>query len=162
MLYKGQHQLNKVTLSSQLAPTTWPVGRIVKKGERPHFAENLRTQGKPNHDHNDCNKEGRKATTTAKVREESGQPRSADKATRGALTSPWEPRQRQLVEGRRQLIGSRFWRPEVILAVMEAGGDGKPFWRPAASILRHWQIIPRWADEQGTGQFRQHSIDHMM
>ena len=40
------------------------------------------------------------------------------------------------------------------MAVMEAGGDGKPLWRPAASILRHWkilriEIIPRWADERG-------------
>ena len=27
------------------------------------------------------------------------------------------------------------------LAVMEAGGDGKPLWRPAASILRHWKVL---------------------
>ena len=33
---------------------------------------------------------------------------------------------------------------------MEAGGE-----------LQGLEIIPRWADEQGTGRFGQHSIDHM-
>ena len=66
-----------------------------------------------------------------KVREERGQPRSADKATRGArdksvgTTSTPTAMQRNVADVRYKAGGDLrpFWRPEVNLAVMEAGGD---------------------------------------
>ena len=53
-----------------------------------------------------------------------------------------------------------FWRPEISLAVMEAGGDGKPLWRPAANC-KVWRLFRDGRTNKEPVDFRQHSSDRV-